>query len=254
MGKKSDPFGMYDGIDVPKGDETAIVDGNMADALYIFGRIDMNFDKIDGLYTYRYYSTAPDNALMGVFCHLLGEDGARELYDNVKKTFSKDGLYARSTADYRRPEIYTSACVGLLAFSLGEREEAERIFNTFLKTDKDEIDGLFGMAILGKVLGRDGEANEFYDRAMGLSTNETLYAAKGSGYYDTKNSALKLVYHKLAGKESDDRDIFKEIEARIPKNNGLFVWGSHMMPSSSPSIDDSALVGIYLCLRGGMVL
>lgn len=254
MGRKSDPFGMYDGIDVPEGKEVSIVDGSVADALYLFDQMKLSFNVTDGLYSYKYYSSVSDNALMGVFCHLLGEDNPQELYENIKKTFQMDGLYARSASYYNKPEMYTSACVGLLAFSLGEKEEAERIFGAFLKTDKDEIDGLLSMAILGKVIGRDGESKDFYDRAIQSSSKEALYSSNNSGYYTTKNSALKMVYNKLSGMDMDSNAIFDMMDDKIPKNNGLFVWGSHTTSHSRPSIDDNALVGIYLCLKGGKQL
>jgi ABC-type Fe3+-hydroxamate transport system substrate-binding protein len=160
--------------------------GKRDEAEQLYKLINQEIGKLkSGLYQetkYTRYPSTSDNALMAILAYLLGKkDEAEKLYKLINQEIGKfySGLYKRRKDDPNRyPSTSDNALMAILAYLLGKKDEAEKLYELInIKIGKLKS-GLYmwrkedsyaftsanaSMAILAYLLGKRDEAEKLYE-------------------------------------------------------------------------------------------
>lgn len=258
----------------------------------LYNTIKANVPIKDGLYGYaglNDYISVSENAPVAILAKLLGKDDeAREIYLNIKRQIGKhgNGLYNESIMPDMPmggagPCTKGNALMGMLSLMHGDVEEAENLYECVNKEIGKSDNNLYGMdcfrkgswsdnthdnALMGvfiKMLGRNPEANNIFDEIDSMMRMPSgLYGhTMRSEIIYTEDNASMAIFCDALGNYLYSEEIFSNIESVAGKDKGLYLSmekGAYMIPTidgkRSFSAQPSALIGIYLCLKGGKKL
>jgi len=214
---------------------------------------------------------------------LLNE--AKKLYENINLLGKMyDGLYkSRLSSLFGLPPPYLrcNALMGIFAYLLGEKKEAEELYvkiNQKFRVNKttDKYNGLYKcgttyreillsdnalMGIFLCLLGKKDEAEEVYKK-INERFRDNEITSKYNGLYvlNENNPVLQLSSNALMGiflcllrKEDEAKELYEKINERFKiSDNSHEYKGMYLSTNISPAIYtiDNALMGIFLSLLG----
>jgi len=241
-------------------------------ALEIYSSIGTRIGKIGNLYKAHEngeYAFSDDNALMGILAKLLGfDDDASRIYEELHG-WENNGLVRtiKSTNVYRTD---ANAYYSIFCTAMGKSKEAKKSRGAICSEIGKLSNGLYAdrlveymggyrysggsgktihnaaMAALEATLGH-GESIVLYKKiGDSIGRDGKLYLSTQDSFEKCEDNAAMMVACELVGKEEEASEIFDSLEE---------IYGTGCLLKSSvntgPSTKESALAGIYHCLRGG---